>query len=188
MIRQFVPNKLSELTPRDDTYLIAGIISTIRMRMTSRGKIAIVTLDDGVGRIDVVIGNKILTEVYDLVKEDKLLVVEGRVSHDDFTGGNRVSAMKVNDLLTIQSAKAALLSIALKQQDDGVKLKALLKPYCNGAFDSRINKCKVRVEYENHKGKVELLLGSDWDVTLHEELIIGLSKTFHDENVKIIYN
>jgi len=188
MIRQFVPNKLSELTPRDATYLIAGIISTIRMRMTSRGKIAIVTLDDGVGRIDVVIGNKILTEVYDLVKEDKLLVVEGRVSHDDFTGGNRVSAMKVNDLLTIQSAKAALLSIALKQPDDGVKLKALLKPYCNGAFDSRINKCKVRVEYENHKGKVELLLGSDWDVTLHEELIIGLSKTFHDENVKIIYN
>ena len=44
------------------------------------------------------------------------------------------------------------------------------------------------MEYENHKGKVELLLGSDWDVTLHEELIIGLSQTFHDENVKIIYN
>ena len=188
MIRQFVPNKLSELTPRDATYLIAGIISTIRMRMTSRGKIAIVTLDDGVGRIDVVIGNKILTEAYDLVKEDKLLVVEGRVSHDDFTGGNRVSAMKVNDLLTIQSAKAALLSITLKQQTDGAKLKALLKPYCNGAFDNRLNKCKVRVEYENSTGKVELLLGSDWDVTLHEELIIGLSKTFHDDNVKIIYN
>ena len=188
MIREFVPNKLSELKPREATYLIAGIISQVRMRMTTRGKIAIVTLDDGVGRIDVVIGNKILTEVYDLVKEDKLLVVEGRVSHDDFTGGNRVSAIKVYDLLSIQSSKAALLSISLNKPTDGAKLKELLKPYCNEIFGNNLSKCKVKIEYKNETGKVELLLGPDWEVTLHEELIMGLSKTFHDENVKIIYN
>ena len=188
MIREFVPNRLSELKPRESPYLIAGIISVIRMRMTSRGKIAIITLDDGAGRIDVVVGNKILTEVYDLIKEDKLLVVEGRVSHDDFTGGNRISAIKVNDLLTIQSSKAAFLSISLRESSDGSKLKELLKPYCNGAFDNNLSKCKVKVEYTNHSGKVDLLLGSDWEVTLHEELILSLSKTFHDDNVKIIYN
>jgi DNA polymerase-3 subunit alpha len=69
MIREFVPNRLSQLKPRESSYLLAGIISVIRMRMTSRGKIAIITLDDGVGRIDVVVGNKILTEVYDLIKK-----------------------------------------------------------------------------------------------------------------------
>ena len=129
-----------------------------------------------------------MTEVYDLIKEDKLLVVEGRVSHDDFTGGNRISAIKVNDLLTIQSSKAAFLSISLRESSDGSKLKELLKPYCNGAFDNNLSKCKVKVEYTNHSGKVDLLLGSDWEVTLHEELILSLSKTFHDDNVKIIYN
>ena len=112
MIREFVPSRLSELKPRESSYLIAGIISVIRMRMTSRGKIAIITMDDGEGRIDVVIGNKILVEVYDLIKEDNLLIVEGRVSHDDFTGGNRVSAIKVNNLLTIQSSKAAYLLLS----------------------------------------------------------------------------
>ena len=188
MIREFVPNRLSELKPRESAYLIAGIISVVRMRMTARGKIAIITLEDGAGRIDVVVGNKILTEVYDLIKEDKLLVVEGRVSHDDFTGGNRISAIKVYDLLTIQSSKAAFLSISLRESSDGSKLKELLKPYCNGAFGKNISKCKVKVEYTNHSGKVELLLGSDWEVTLHEELILSLSKTFHDDNVKIIYN
>ena len=188
MVREFIPNKLSELKPRDATYLIAGIISLIRMRVTSRGKIAIVTLDDGVGRIDVIIGNKILTEVYDLIKEDNLLVVEGKVSHDDFTGGNRVSAVKVYDLLTIQSSKATLLSIAINKSTDGAKLKELLKPYCNGTFGTRLSKCKVKVEYSNENGKVQLLLGSEWEVVLHEELILSLSKTFHDENVKIIYN
>ena len=188
MIREFVPSRLSELKPRESSYLIAGIISVIRMRMTSRGKIAIITLDDGEGRIDVVIGNKILVEVYDLIKEDNLLIVEGRVSHDDFTGGNRVSAIKVNNLLTIQSSKAAYLFISIKESTDGEKLKELLKPYCNGAFGNNLTKCKVKVEYSNHTGKVELLLGPDWEVTLHEDLILKLSKTFHDDNVKIIYN
>jgi DNA polymerase-3 subunit alpha len=46
----------------------------------------------------------------------------------------------------------------------------------------------VKVEYSNENGKVQLLLGSEWEVVLHEELILSLSKTFHDENVKIIYN
>lgn len=188
MIRAFIPNRLTELKPREATYLIAGIISAIRIRMTSRGKIAIVTLDDGMGRVDVVIGNKILNEAYELVKEDQLLIVEGKVSHDDFTGGNRVSAIKVYDLLTIQSSKAALLSIALNKPSDGEKLKEQLKPYCEEMVGNNLSKCKVKIEYQNQTGRVELLLGTDWDVVLHEKLIFDLSKTFHDDNVKIIYN
>ena len=50
MIREFIPTKLSELTPRESPYLVAGIISDVRFKMTSRGKIAIITLDDSEGR------------------------------------------------------------------------------------------------------------------------------------------
>ena len=42
MIREFIPTKLSELTPRESPYLVAGIISDVRFKMTSRGKIAII--------------------------------------------------------------------------------------------------------------------------------------------------
>ncbi len=188
IISGFVSNKLSELRPRQSPYLIAGIISAIRIRMTSRGKIAIVTLDDGKARIDVVVGNAILNEAQSLVKEDQLLIVEGKVTHDDFSGGNRVSAIKVYDLMSIQSSKAALLTITMNGKADAEKLKSLLKPYSTENFDTSLKKCKVKVEYQNSKGKVELLLGSEWDVSLHEDLIAGLSKSFNDENVKILYN
>ena len=86
MIREFIPTKLSELIPRESPYLVAGIISDVRFKMTSRGKIAIITLDDSEGRMDMVVGSKVLNDFYELIKEDQLLFVEGRVSHDDFTG------------------------------------------------------------------------------------------------------
>ncbi|MDG2252899.1 MAG: DNA polymerase III subunit alpha [Methylophilaceae bacterium] len=188
ILSRFISEELSGLRPRESPYLIAGIISAIRIRMTSRGKIAIVTLDDGKARIDVFVGNTLLNESQSLLKEDQLLITEGKVSHDDFTGGNRVSAIKVHDLISIQSSKAALLTISMNGQADAEKLKVLLRPYSRENFHTSLKRCKVKVEYQNSKGKVELLLGPEWDVSLHEDLIAGLSKSFHDENVKIIYN
>ncbi len=188
MIREFIPTKLSDLTPREAPYLVAGIISDVRYKMTSRGKIAIITLDDSEGRMDMVVGSKVLNEFYELIKEDQLLFVDGRVSHDDFTGGNRINVIKVFDLLSIQSSKAQLLKIILDDQAKPDELKSLLKPFCNGAFGADIKKCRVKVEYHNQQGKVELMLGPEWSVALHEDLIFGLVSSFEDDNVKILYN
>ncbi len=156
--------------------------------MTSRGKIAIISLDDSEGRMDMVVGSKVLNEFYELIKEDQLLFVEGRVSHDDFTGGNRINVIKVFDLLSIQSSKAQLLKITLNEQAKPDELKGLLKPFCNGAFGADVKKCRVKVEYQNQQGKVELMLGPEWSVALHEDLIFGLVSSFEDDNVKILYN
>jgi DNA polymerase-3 subunit alpha len=186
IIRSFISTKLIDLRPRQESYLIAGIVSSVKYRTNARGKIAIVTIDDGEGSIDAVLGNNLLTQSYSLVKEDELIIIEGRVSHDEFTGGNRLSAIKIYDLMTFQSLKANLLKISLNGQADASKLKQLLKPYCD--LNTSHKKCKVKVEYENKKGRVELILGSEWEVSLHEDLIIGLTESFHDDNVKILYN
>ncbi len=186
IIRSFISIKLIDLRPRQESYLIAGIVSSVKYKTTARGKIAIVTIDDGEGSIDAVLGNNLLTQSYSLVKEDELIIIEGRVSHDEFTGGNRLSAIKIYDLMTFQSLKANLLKISLNGQADTSKLKQLLKPYCD--LNTNHKKCKVKVEYENKKGRVELILGSEWEVSLHEDLIMGLTESFHDDNVKILYN
>ena len=72
-------------------------------------------------------------------------------------------------------------------QADAVKLKALLKPYCKSASDEQRG-CAVKVEYHNQTSKVELMLGNDWRVDLHEELIAGLTQWLSRDNVKILYN
>ena len=186
IIKSFISTKLIELKPRQESYLIAGIVSSVKYRQTSRGKIAIINIDDGEGRIDAVLGNNLLTQSYNFIKDDELIIIEGRVSLDDYSGSNRLNALKIYDLMTFQSLKANLLKISLNGQADASKLKELLKPFCD--LDSNSKKCKVKIDYQNNEGRVELILGSEWEVSLHEDLIMRLTESFNDDNVKILYN
>jgi DNA polymerase III subunit alpha len=186
-VRPFIKTQIKELKPQEQPYLIAGVIVAIRIRMTARGKMAIVTLDDAISRVDVVVGNELLTQSQRLVQEDQLLIVEGRVSHDDFTGGIRVTARKLFDLATARNQFAHHLKISCNGQSDAAKLRDILKPYC-GASQNNLKRCRVKIDYHNEKGHVELLLGQDWQVDLHDELIDGLTQWLSEENVKILYN
>jgi len=188
MVRAMYPQSLKEARPSNNNQWLSGVVMAVKNRMTQRGKIAIVTLDDGEGRLDMVVGSKLLSTIYHLIKEDQLLIVEGKVSPDEFTGGNRVSAVNVYDLLTVQSRKTRGIKIRLGQNLDPHYLKTILKPYSNGAFPKEVGRCPVYIEYENNEGFAQVKLGDDWRVAPHENLIFELKKSFQDENVKILYN
>ena len=186
-VRPFIKTQIKELKPQEQPYVIAGVIVAIRIRMTTRGKMAIVTLDDAISRVDVVVGNELLTQSQRLVQEDQLLIVEGRVSHDDFTGGIRVTARKLFDLATARNQFAHHLKISCNGQSDANKLREILKPYC-GHPQHDLKRCRVKIDYHNDQGHVELLLGREWQVDLHDELLDGLTQWLSEENVKILYN
>jgi DNA polymerase-3 subunit alpha len=175
------------LSPKEQPQLLAGIVTGVRVRMTQRGKMAIVTLDDGTTRIEVVVGNELLNQHPQLLKDDQLIIVEGRVSNDEFSGGIRVNARKLHDLSSLRHRKASFLKISCNGQSDAVKLKALLKPYLKQVSDEQRG-CAVKVEYHNKTSRVELMLGNDWRVDLHDELIAGLTEWLSRDNVKILYN
>jgi DNA polymerase III subunit alpha len=188
----FVHTNLGNLKPQDQPQLIAGVVMGVRIRMTQRGKMAIVTLDDAQSRAEVVVGNELLTQNAHLIKEDQLLVIEGRVSNDDFSGGVRVNVRKIYDIAAARSAYANMLKISCNGQSDAFKLKEMLAPYCRSNagqnFAEGNRGCAVKVEYHNHQAKVEVMLGEQWRVELHDELLIGLKAWLSDENVKILYN
>nr|WP_294841837.1 DNA polymerase III subunit alpha [uncultured Methylotenera sp.] len=186
-LSQFISTTLANLAPKEQPQLLAGIVSGVRNRMTARGKMAIVGLDDGTTRIEVVVGNDLLNQSQQLLKDDQLVIVEGRVSHDEFSGGVRVNARKLYDLSALRNTRASFLKIMCNGQSDAVKLKTLLKPYCVGASEE-VRGCPIKIEYHNQTSKVELMLGNDWRVDLHDELIASLSEWLSKNNVKILYN
>ena len=186
-LSQFISTTLANLAPKEQSQLIAGIVSGVRNRMTARGKMAIVGLDDGTTRIEVVVGSDLLNQYQSLLKDDQLIIVEGRVSNDEFSGGIRVNARKLHNLSGLRNSKASFLKISCNGQADAVKLKTLLKPYCKSASDESRG-CAVKVEYRNKTSKVELMLGNDWRVDLHDGLIAGLTEWLSQNNVKILYN
>ena len=187
-ISTFVHTDLGSIKPQDQPQLLAGIVMGIRIRMTQRGKMAIVTLDDAKSRVEVVVGSELLAQHASLIKEDQLLVIEGRVSHDDFSGGVRVNVRKIYDIASARSAYANMLKISCNGQADAVKLRDILAPYCRANSAENNRGCAVKVEYHNSQAKVEMMLGEKWRVELHDDLLIGLKAWLSDENVKILYN
>ncbi len=182
----FIKGTLADLVPQEQPKLIAGVVMGVRIRMAQRGKMAIVSLDDAVARVEVVVGAELLAQSGNLIKEDQLLVIEGRISHDDFTDGIRVSARKIYDLASARSQFASLLKIACNGQSDAAKLGAILRPY--RLSDGEAKRCPVKIEYHNGQGHVSLMLGDDWRVALHDDLITQLEHWLSKDHVKIIYN
>ena len=185
----FVRSSLAQLTPQEQPQLLAGVVVATRTRMTSRGKMAFVVLDDASAQIEVAIGNELFMASQALLKEDQLLFVEGKVSNDDFTGGLRVNARRLMDVASARSAYASQLRISCNGQADAGRLRELLQPYCSRARrEDEPPGCPVQVDYRNRDARCEMTLGSDWRVELHDDLLAGLRAWLSDENVKILYH
>lgn len=177
---------LAELAPRGEPQLLAGMVAAARTAMTRRGKMAIVVLDDGSAQVEVSVYNELWETSRDLVKEDRPLVVQGKVSKDEFSGGLRVVADRLFDLAGVRARFARALRLSLNGDASTAapaaakKLRELLGPYRNGP-------CPVSVRYRNGIAVAELRLGDEWRITPDDGLIAALGDWLKPENVEVVY-
>ena len=183
-IAAFVKTKIATLAPKPEKQLIAGIIYALRTQMTRRGKMAFVALDDGEAQVEVAIFNEVYERYREILREDQLLLIEGKVSKDDYSGGLRISAESLYDLSAARTRFAKGMRLQLNGQANAAKLKEVLSPYRQSHEDSG---CLVTVSYKNADAHCEMALGSAWRVQLHENLISALQDWLSDENVAIKY-
>jgi DNA polymerase-3 subunit alpha len=181
-VSAFVRTNLASLSPHEQPQMLAGVVVASRSKMTARGKMAFVMLDDGSAQLEVAVGNELFLAQQALLKEDSLLIVEGKVSKDDYTGGLRVNARRLFDIATARTANAQELKLSCNGQADAAKLRSLLAPYI------RESACKVVLNYRNNKASCEVPFPDNWRVELREELLSSLREWLTNENVKILYH
>ncbi len=160
--------------------VLAGIVAGLRIQQTRRGRMAVVTLDDGGAQIEMTVFNEEYERSKPWIREDELLVVRGKVSLDEYSGNMRVSGEELFDFASARSAFAQRLELNCDGKASVAQLKKLLTPYRDG-------KCPVLVHYRNHDAACELRLGEAWQVTLHDDLLQGLREVLQPENVKVMY-
>jgi DNA polymerase-3 subunit alpha len=152
--------------------------------MTRRGKMAFVALDDGEAQIEVAVFNEVYERHREILREDQLLLIEGKVSKDDYAGGLRVSADALYDLAGARTRFAKGMRLKLNGQANAAKLKEVLGPYRQLQEDAG---CSITVSYKNNDACCEMSLGQAWRVQLHENLISSLQGWLSAENVAIQY-
>jgi len=174
---------LTKVRPTDGRPWLAGIVASARNQMTRRGRMMVVVLDDGSAQLEVTVFNELYEKHRDKLKEDALLVVQGKVQRDEFSGGFRVTAEELLDLAAVRERFAARLRLDMNGKADARRLAELLSPYRGEGGGA----CSVFVHYVNGSASCDVALGEAWRVRLDAELLQQLSRWLAPENVHVVY-
>jgi len=197
-LAHFIKVKLSDLTPqfvgqsngqgsgsgqpsrRGVPVVLAGIVAGLRIQQTRRGRMAIITLDDGSAQVELTVFNEVFETSRPWIREDELLVVRGKAGLDEYSGNVRVSGEELFDFASARSNFAQQLALRCNGNASVAQLKELFTPYRDG-------KCPVQIHYRNASASCQLRLGEAWQVTLHDDLLRDLRGLLKEENVKVVY-
>lgn len=180
----FISDRIVDLRPgQNKTSTLAGIIANIRTIQTKRGdRMAVVTLDDASSQIDVLCFAENYQKYRELLMKDKLIVVEGEVSTDEFSGGYRVLSREIFSIEQARERYAKHLRVRVLPTmiEEVAKLVPILEKHVGGS-------CRVTIDYMRHDAAVNLKLGEAWRVRPTDNLLNILKEMFTENNVEVVY-
>ncbi len=160
---------------------LAGIIIDARVKLTKKGnKIGLFTLDDRSGRIDAMLFGESLERFEHLLVKDKIVIVTGQVSHDDFNGGLKLSAREMVDLSEARAKYVKSITVSLKDEQVNrpmlQRLQHAIEPYRRGSVP-------VHLYYHRPDLVVRIKFGTTWRIIPEDSLIVDLKTLLGNDRV-----
>ncbi|WP_372867180.1 DNA polymerase III subunit alpha, partial [Pseudomonas sp.] len=183
-VRRFARQRIIDLKPARGDQTIAGLIVNLRVMKNKKGdKMGFITLDDRSGRIEASLFAEAFSSNQALLQSDALVVVEGEVSNDDFSGGLRLRAKRV---MSLEEARTGLAdSLRLKITSSALKGDRLrwLADVCKRHRGA----CPITLEYTGEDARAMLQFGEGWRIDPADSLIQALRDQFGRDNVFLHY-
>ncbi|MDW6093617.1 DNA polymerase III subunit alpha [Vibrio rhizosphaerae] len=187
-LKYYTDCRLKDMTPtrRDQSLKVAGLVIAARVMTTKRGsRIGILTLDDRSGRLEAMLFSDALEQYAELLEKDKILVLNGQVSFDDFNGGLKMTVREVMDLDSAREkyAKSLSLSITQTQIDEPFfeRFSRILEPHRSGSVP-------IHIYYQRVDARAKLTLGTEWRVTPNDTLLDELKQLLGPGQVELEFN
>lgn len=180
--------RISEATPTGwgKMATFAGLVITARIRLTKKGnRIGLFTLDDRSGRIEVMVFGETLEKFEHHIVQDKILIVTGQVSADDFNGGVKLAAREIVELSEAREKYVKGLGISLRDSEVNrlflQQLQKNVEPHRNGVIP-------VNVYYQTDQARARIQFGTTWRVTPNDSLLISLKSLLGNERVELEFD
>jgi len=187
-IKHYAQTRLVDLKPthKDQISYAVGLVLSVRVMTNKRGKRwALVTLDDKSARIDVRFFPEMFEQYESLLQADKILVISGQVSFDEFSGGNTIQARDAMDIVQAREKNAKGIQIQLESSwcnpASLAKLQTILQPYQGGS-------CPIQVQYRHPDAEVNLAFGAQWYITPEDELLYDLQQYLGASQVELVFH
>ncbi len=193
-IKQFIHGSLKDLKAKVEVgksrieARVAGLVIEIRTRQTKQGKMmGFATLDDRTDRIEIAAFSETYEKYRSIFARDNLLVAEGSVSLDDYTGNLRLT---IESLYSMEQAREVFAkSLQLNYQLNGHNalpqeligdLDTAMQPYRGG-------RCLVEINYIAKGASANLVLGDGWRINPTDELVERLRRLPGIAGVEVKY-
>jgi DNA polymerase-3 subunit alpha len=163
---------------------VAGLVVEIKHQPDKNR--CFVTLEDDTGKLDVGIFSEIYDSCRPLVVKDALLIAEGQLEKNAFSGMLRLSAKK---LYSFEQARANLLRAIEFEWDCRQpsvsnsffqELRELLAPFKGGS-------CPLIIRYVSVRASAQVQLGAAWKVHASDELLLRLQRFQAIKTVELKY-
>ncbi|WP_040261122.1 DNA polymerase III subunit alpha [Pseudomonas massiliensis] len=183
-IRRFARQRIIDLKPARDTQTIAGMVVALRVMKNKKGdKMGFITLDDRSGRIEASLFADAFHSAQALLQTDTVVVVEGEVSNDDFSGGLR---LRVKRVLSMEDARTQLAE-SLRIRVDIQALGGDRINWLGTLLGKHRGACPVTLDYSSSEARALLQFGEAWRIDPADSLIQALRDQFGRENVFLNY-
>jgi len=166
-------------TRRGTPMVLAGLVRAIRRRGNRGG---FVSIEDHSGRVEVALFDEAWSLYVDMLNKDEIIVIDGRVSINDFSGGFRMTAQKIMTLSDAKSRFARGIQISLRGPDEDIcaALQSTFLPYQNGSD-------RVWLDYSNARARARLELSEEFGVKACAELVAALGDLESVSDARLIY-
>lgn len=94
-VRRFAKRQIADLIDTREPQLLAGIVTDFRVINGQRGKLALFKLDDKSGVVEARADEALITAHRQLLKDDELVIVMGKLQPDRFSGGVQLTVTQV---------------------------------------------------------------------------------------------
>ena len=183
-LRSFVPNRINDLKADHHSQTVAGLVVNLRTMRNKRGdNMAFVLLDDRSARIEVAMFADTYSEYLDKLVKDAILVIEGQVSFDDYSGALKMRGKTVRTLLEARSQHVRALELQLEEGDFRGDFAGELRRLLDGGGGS----CPLLIRYRRRGAQARLRLPEQWRVQPSDELIQRLRERFGAGRVQMSF-
>jgi len=187
-IRHYTDGRLVDLKPTGKEHLASavGLVLSVRVLTNKRGRRwAIVTLDDKSARMDVRFFPDMYEQFESVLETDRILLIKGQVSFDDFSGGNTITARDAMDIVQARERNARALSLQIDAQqwknERLASLQNILQQFNGGS-------CPVELHVLHSDAEAVLTCGAQWYITPEDQLLHELKQCLGEQAVTLSYH
>lgn len=185
-VRRFARTPIADLKADKGVQKVAGLLVAIRTMKNKRGQLmAFATLDDRSARMEIALFSEAFLENKELLQTDAVLILEGKVTYDDYSGSLKMRADTVMDMTQArrQFSKGLRLGVDKSQCGNGLldELSQTLQPY-------RAPGCPISLDFSRPDARALVRLGDEWQVQPDDELLLSLRHLLGDDQVIMVYD